>query len=107
MLDGTSVTRVDQVADALRERVMDGTCAPGHRLVEAALVEEGTDLAQRLGHPLGLLLAEQCDGLERCGHGAISPQFADRSATGGLGRPARPGPPPRPARRCRALRSGL
>lgn len=40
MLDGTSVTRVDQVADALRERVMDGSCAPGHRLVEAALVEE-------------------------------------------------------------------
>ena len=40
MLDGTSFTRVDEVAAALRERVMAGTCAPGHRLVEAALVAE-------------------------------------------------------------------
>jgi DNA-binding GntR family transcriptional regulator len=40
VLDGTTLSRVDQVADALRARVMAGAYAPGHRLVEAALTEE-------------------------------------------------------------------
>lgn len=40
MLDATSQTRVDQLADTVRERVMAGTYAPGHRLVEAALAAE-------------------------------------------------------------------
>jgi DNA-binding GntR family transcriptional regulator len=40
MFDDASRTRVDEVANALRDRVMAGTYAPGHRLVEAALVAE-------------------------------------------------------------------
>jgi DNA-binding GntR family transcriptional regulator len=40
MLDDTTRTRVDEVAGALRERVMAGTCVPGQRLVEAALVAD-------------------------------------------------------------------
>ncbi len=40
MLDGTSFSRVDELAGALRERVLAGLYAPGHRLTEAVLTAE-------------------------------------------------------------------
>jgi hypothetical protein len=70
---------------AQAERVGD----PGlEQHAQATLAEEGTDLAQGLGRAVGLLLAEQRDGLERWGHSIISPQIPGRPAADGLGREA-------------------